>query len=234
MPLLVVCLVPAAPALLPWLTGTHVPEVEPVREAVRRVLADLAGLDRVVVVSAEEPGTLAGFGAVPASAPGAAAGERPGGGAVQTSWPRELADALLDGALDAEPVAAEPVDAANGTARPVRQHHRWSAVPDGLVPTLDGAGDRVGLLLLADGSRTRGPRAPGGEDPRGDAVDAELVAALRQGRPADVPDAAAVGATAGPAVALLAEAPGGGTELLHDDAPLGVCYLVARRRRDRS
>lgn len=222
MPLLVVCLVPAAPVLLPRLTGSRVPEVAPVRAAVRRATAALAGLDRVVVLSQDVPGTLAGFGAPVArgsadggtaapDAPAATDGPAP-------SWPRELADALLDGG---------PHEART----PERLHRSWGPTSAGLLPELDGSSGRVGLLLLADGSRTRGPRAPGGPDARGEAVDAELVLALRRGRPARAPDAAAVGATAVEAVSLLAAAPGGPTDLLHHDAPLGVCYLVAVRRR---
>lgn len=208
---MVVCLVPAAPALLPRLTGTRVPEVAPVRAAVAEALGALVDLDRVVVVSEDVPGTLAGLGA---PAPG---GDAPGPG--RGTWPGELADALLDASPGAPPSRA-------------REHRTWSDGTVDLAAELDAAPDRVGLLLLADGSRTRGPRAPGGEDPRGDVVDAELVAALRQGRVADVPDALEVGATAGAAVTLLAGAPGGPTRVLHHEAPLGVAYLVAVRRRD--
>lgn len=223
---MVVCLVPAAPVLLPRLTGSCVPEVGPVRAAVRQALTELTDLDRVVVVAAKSPGTLAGFGAATASA-GARAPARPGAGRPEPdrhqSWPGELADELLDEVL--------PQAEVGPATTTVRQHVAWEQVAADLVPELDRAPDRVGLLLLADGSRTRGPRAPGGQDPRGEVVDAELVLALQQGRAADVPDAAAVGATAAQAVRLLAGAPGGPTALLHQDAPLGVCYLVAVRRR---
>ena len=91
---------------------------------------------------------------------------------------------------------------------------------------------RTASLLLADGSLTRGARAPGGEDPRGAAVDAELAAALRERRAAHVPDADAVGAAAGPRSPCWpawprARPPAGPTQVLHDEAPLGVGYLVA-------
>ncbi len=212
---MVVCLVPAAPALLPRLTGTRVPEVAPVRSAVAEALGALVALDRVVVVSEDVPGTLAGVGAPGPLAP-ARGVDGPGPG--HRTWPRELADELLDASQGAG-------------APPVREHRTWAGVTADLTAELDAAPGRVGVLLLADGSRTRGPRAPGGEDLRGDAVDAELVAALEQGRTAEVPDAPLVGATAAAAVALLAAAPGGPTRVLHHGAPLGVAYLVAVRRR---
>lgn len=217
---MVVCLVPAAPVLLPRLTGWRVPEVAAVRASARQAVESLAGLDRVVVVTEDVPGTLAGFGSTTDGSPASTVGPTGGPGAPEVpadlSWPRELADALLYGTV---------------AETPVREHRSWGGPTEDLVQELDGAPERVGLLLLADGSRTRGPKAPGGQDPRGDTVDAELVLALQQGRPADAPDAAAVGATAVDAVSLLAAAPGGPTVLLHQEAPLGVCYLVAVRRR---
>jgi hypothetical protein len=212
-PVRVACLVPAAPALLPALTGGHVPEVAALRAAVARALEHLVGLDLVVVVAPRTSGTLAGFGAPGPIEPDPEAQAPP-------SWPHELATALLAGVPGAPPERLrwswDDVDGHVG--------HRlgdWDALP--------GA---VGLLLLADGSRTRGPRAPGGDDPRGAVVDSELVAALHERRAPDVPDAAAVGATAGPAVALLSLLgdTGARTEVLHSDAPLGVGYLVAVRR----
>lgn len=226
-PLTVVCLVPAAPALLPRLTGSHVPELAAVRAATQGALESLVGTERVVVVAEPLPGSLAGFGApgaraATAATPAPRAGAGTGG--LRGSWPHEVADALLD-AVEGAPTA--------------REHRTWADAGTALLAELRTSPLRTGLLLLADGSRTRGPRAPGGQDERGDRVDAELVAALREGRPADVPDAAAVGATAAPAVALLAAAAvpaavpaaWSSTELLHHEAPLGVCYLVAVRRR---
>ena len=218
MPLDVVCLVPAAPLLLPRLTGGDVPEVAAVRAAVAVATAALTGLDEVVVVAEHVPGTLAGFGAPVRDGGSAPADAAPASGVGRgrpASWPHELADALLDAA----------------GARGVRRHLGWDEAPADLPARLEASDRHVGLLLLADGSRTRGPRAPGGDDPRGEAVDVELAAALREGRPARTRDDVAVGATAAPAVALLAAAPGGPTTVLHDGAPLGVCYLVAVRRR---
>jgi hypothetical protein len=48
-------------------------------------------------------------------------------------------------------------------------------------PELSGLGDRVGLLVMADGSACRSPRAPGYLDPRAAAFDAALEQAVRGG-----------------------------------------------------
>lgn len=220
-PVTVASLVPAAPVLLPRLTGSRVPELEGLRSAVVTALAPLAGCELVVVVAPRVPGTLAGLGA-PGPSPVA---EPPSAlllGADEPSWPHEL--------------AAELLLTVTGYGGP---RLGWSWGPELLagpdederVRQLADLPGRVGLLLLADGSRTRGPRAPGGEDPRGEVVDAELEAALRQDRPAQAPDSEAVGATAAPATALLARLPGR-TRVLHAAAPLGVGYLVALRAAD--
>ncbi|MFC3690146.1 hypothetical protein [Aquipuribacter hungaricus] len=254
MPVVVACLLPAAPLLLPRLTGDRVPEVAGVREAASAALAALDGLSRLVVVAPSLPGTLAGFGAPPREGdrPAAAGPRRDGSGAAHPSdepdpppvgsWPHELAAELLDGA----------------GAPPRRTWASWDEVEDGVPatdPARSGSGTTaavaaavqdpaaVGLLLLADGSRTRGVRAPGGDDPRGEVVDGVLLAALREGRAPVLPgtgavgtgadDAGAVGATAGPAVALLAGTGPlgpGSAEVLYAGAPLGVGYLVAVRR----
>ncbi len=217
MPVDVACLVPSAPLLLPRLTGDRVAtETSAVREAVDAALGALAGLDRLVVVAPAVTGTLDGFG-------GRASARPPRDVPPEGSWPHQLAAELLAGLPGLPPVTA------------------WADAPGaGLdLEALSGSPLRTGLLLLADGSRTRGPRAPGGEDVRGDVVDAELEAALREQRTAEVPEAAAVGATAGPAVALLAalarrERSAGGTprtQVLLAAAPAGVGYLVAVHHR---
>ena len=215
-PVDVACLVPSAPLLLPRLTGDRVAaETATVRAAVATALRALAGPDRLVVVAPDVPGTLDGFGG--RAAPAAPRDVPPPG-----SWPWALAAELLAGVPGLAPVGAWEHEAR-----------------DVDLVALAASPLRTGLLLLGDGSRTRGPRAPGGDDPRGLRVDDELAAALRGQRAADVPDAAAVGATAGPAVDLLArlaqdEAARGGsarTEVLLAEAPAGVGYLVAIQRR---
>jgi hypothetical protein len=93
----------------------------------------------------------------------------------------------------------------------------------------------TGLLLLADGSTMRTPKAPGGFDPRAAGVDGAVAAALAAGDPdalARLDDglAAAVGASGRAAWQVLAAAVAGRDvrpRLVYDDAPYGVGYLVA-------
>ncbi|MFC5379816.1 hypothetical protein [Aquipuribacter nitratireducens] len=248
MPVTAACLVPAAPVLLPWLTGTAVPEVAPVRDAVHEALDVLDGCDRVVLVATQVPGTLAGFGSpLPPPVPSRARG----------SWPHELGHALLD---------SRPGHDAAPDWRPGREETSWDRVgPDPAASAAwcaaqDARPGTTGLLLLADGSRTRGPRAPGGDDPRGETVDRSLARAARAGRPVPARTRAVapeVGADACPAVDLLAHLAAlpalplapvvtgpGRARAAHDPvpttrprarvllaaAPLGVGYLVAAWR----
>ena len=99
--------------------------------------------------------------------------------------------------------------------------------------------DRVGLLVVAEGSASRGAQSPGGGSADAELLDASLAAALATGDPAAlglavaVDDAAAARLqfTAGPALLALSELaasrPPDHAELLLDQAPLGVGYLVA-------
>jgi hypothetical protein len=134
--------------------------------------------------------------------------------------------------------------AAAGWSGPVR----GLEVPPGLAPQRcaelgrrlaadDAAGSTAvtGLLLLADGSTMRTPKAPGGFDPRAAGVDGAAAAALAAGDPdalARLDDglAAAVGASGRAAWQVLAAAVAGRgvrPRLVYDDAPYGVGYLVA-------
>ena len=98
---------------------------------------------------------------------------------------------------------------------------------------------RVGVLVMADGSASRGSSSPGGGSEDAEALDDALAAAMGAGdaaalaRAADLPPAAAAELlfTSGPAFAAFAELTAGNapsrTEVLFDGAPLGVGYLVA-------
>jgi hypothetical protein len=98
---------------------------------------------------------------------------------------------------------------------------------------VDGA-DRTGLLVMADGTACRSPRAPGHLDPRAAGFDAAIENAVRGG------DLSSLGAldqhlarellvTARPVWQVLAAAmpSPGAARILYADAPLGVYYLVA-------
>jgi hypothetical protein len=97
----------------------------------------------------------------------------------------------------------------------------------------DGA-ERTGLLVMADGTACRSPRAPGHLDPRAAGFDAAIEDAVRGG------DLSSLGAldqnlarellvTARPVWQVLAAAmpSPGPARILYADAPLGVYYLVA-------
>ena len=95
--------------------------------------------------------------------------------------------------------------------------------------------DRVGLLVMADGSACRSLRAPGYLDPRAAPFDAAIAEAVRSGdlgslRTMDHALARELLAGARPAWHVLAGAmPGGApsTEILYEADPFGVFYLVA-------
>ncbi len=95
--------------------------------------------------------------------------------------------------------------------------------------------DRVGLLVMGDGSARRSTEAPGYFDPRAEPFDASVVEALRAGDPSGL-------LTLDPALATELQAAGraawqvlaGGSgevlfdaEVTYDAAPYGVGYVVA-------
>jgi hypothetical protein len=96
-------------------------------------------------------------------------------------------------------------------------------------------GDRVGLLVMADGSARRSLRAPGYLDPRAAAFDAALERAVRDGdlgplRAMDQALARELLAAGRPGWQVLAGAMPGRAptaEILYADDPFGVFYLVA-------
>lgn len=233
-------LVPSAPCLLPELTGGSVPDLAGVRDAVGQALSDLVAAqpDRVVVAARAEPGTLAGFGAGQLRRDGGAAALRRDG--VRWGWAHELGALLLS-----RRGWRADVDAADATG--------FTAGATACAGSLSESTSRTAVLVLADGSATRGPRAPGGEDPRGGQLDALLVQGLRTGRlamPSEA-EAAAVGCRGLPGITLFVSLQvagsaagtiaGGPTTATHPDAvpvdvryegaPTGVGYLVAVRSR---
>jgi len=95
--------------------------------------------------------------------------------------------------------------------------------------------DRVGLLVMADGSACRSLRAPGYLDPRAAAFDAVIADAVRSGdlaplRAMDSDLAGELLVTSRPGWQVLAGAMPGrapSTEVLYEADPFGVFYLVA-------
>ena len=97
------------------------------------------------------------------------------------------------------------------------------------------AAARTGLLVMADGSARRGPRAPGHFDERAAAFDAEVERAVRAGdlqalHAIDPALARELLANGRPAWQVLAGATGGTAlqaDVLYAGDPFGVMYLVA-------
>jgi len=115
------------------------------------------------------------------------------------------------------------------------KHDEPAAVCLRLGAGLHRLADRVGLLVMADGSARRSPRAPGYLDPRAAAFDAALERAVRGGdlgplRAMDQALARELLAAGRPGWQVLAGAMPGrvpATEILYADDPFGVFYLVA-------
>jgi hypothetical protein len=172
-------------------------------------------------------------------APGAAgaptpAPPRPPGGHPPLPLPLGLGSRLLDQAGYAGARALQAVGHDEPTAGCVALGRQIAA-----------SGDRVGLLIMADGSARRGLRAPGYLDQRAAAFDAAVESAVRHGdfdalldidpvlarellaagRPAWQVLAAAVPGPP-PAGAAARERPPA-AEILYADDPFGVAYLVA-------
>lgn len=217
MPLVAAAVVPSAPLLLPEVTGPDATDLAELRESVAAAVAGLVtggagrGPQRVVVAARAETGALAGMGA-PVAGPSGSGGAD---GAAAPGWAHELgrillADAGFTGAVEDLVVP----DAATAAA------------------SLHETDEATALLVLADGSATRGPRAPAGEDPRGDEVDTAIADALVTGRAPAVDPALAlalqVRGLPGFAAAVSAARRAGLTwVLLYTGAPAGVGYVVA-------
>ncbi|MGI5244595.1 class III extradiol dioxygenase subunit B-like domain-containing protein [Dactylosporangium sp. CA-139066] len=99
---------------------------------------------------------------------------------------------------------------------------------------LAGEAERVGLLVLGDGSACRTEKAPGYFDPRAEAFDAAVASALAKADaaglaaidPGEAAELLAAGRAPWQVLAGAAGRPMTG-ELLYDSAPYGVGYFVA-------
>ena len=199
--------------------------------AVRRLLA--AGPDQVVVVGAGpaaarwadgDSGSFAGYGValdVPLG-PGPALGP-----------PRMPLSVTVGGWLLARAGYAGPryaVTVPAGVSDP--ELAGWACSVDGGGGV---GGGRLGLLVMGDGSARRSLAGPGYLDPRAEGFDAAVVRALREGDPAGLraldpalgAQLLAVGVPAWRLAGQLGLSQTFHAELLYDDAPYGVGYLVA-------
>jgi hypothetical protein len=235
-----IAVVPAAPALIPAVAAGAAGDLAATRDAALEAVAALLATqpDLVVLLGAADPGsptaaygpgdsgTVEGFGVdlrVPLGAR-ICAGEPVAATAVtvaawllhQVGFAGDVQGFAL---ADVEPGPDGPID---------RVAERATAV----AAELRDLPGRVALLVAADGSACRTPKAPGSFDPRAEAFDTQLAEALAAGDPARLPAdpvlARELWCRAVPMWQLLrALNPAvGRARVLHADAPYGVGYVV--------
>jgi hypothetical protein len=228
-------LCPAPPLLAREVTGGDpvVPELrQACAEAVRRLVRcepDVIAVVGPAPVTARWPADR-GLG-LSVFAPRAASGDPPGGHPA-APLPLGLGTRLLDQAGYAGPRLLEAVGYDEPAAGCVALGEQIAA-----------SGGRVGLLIMADGSARRGPRAPGYLDERAAAFDAAVEDAVRDGDldalldidPVLARELLAAGRPAWQVLAGAVREQSAGTareqppaaEILYSDDPFGVAYLVA-------
>lgn len=219
---------PHPPLLLPELVGDTGTELTTLRDACAAVITSIAASGSPIMVlgagsegreyAGDAGGTFAPWGV-----------ERAVGGKGSPGLPLSLTVGawLLDRA--GVPLAGRTYRSLPPTPAPVRES-------DGVSPGSERA-DAFTLLVMADGSASRTPKAPAGFHDQAAAYDRDVAAALRSGDPV------ALEAAADPTVAGAVAAGGATTwrtaagwvadqgparaELLADEAPYGVGYFVA-------
>ena len=173
-----VAICPPAPLLARELTGLD-PVIPELRQACAAAAGRLvkAGPDVIAVVGpgrrtavwpADGRLNLAAFGPALGPAPGIRGGSVPGGPPLPL--PLGLGARLLDEAGYTGPRLLQSVHSGEPAAACLR-----------LGADLRTLSDRVGLLVMADGSACRTLRAPGYLDPRAAAFDAAIEEAVRSG-----------------------------------------------------
>lgn len=224
MALLSVTVCPPTPLLARELTGRD-PVVPDLREACATAVARLVSRTEVIVVVGTAEST----------------GRWPADGGLDPGLFAPVLSGAFSGALSGAAVplglGARLLDEAGyAGARVLQSVSRDEPGPAclRLGAGLGGLGDRVGLLVMADGTARRSLRAPGHLDPRAAGFDEMLERAVRDGDLAalrDIDEALAreLLALSRPAWQVLAgflpePVP---AEVLYRDDPFGVFYLVA-------
>jgi hypothetical protein len=225
---------PHPPVLVPEVASGAAPELAPLRIACGAVLARLiaARPDVVVLLGTAEKageygagarGTLAPYGVATAAWLGDH-GRDPRAGSATLPLSLTIAAWLLARTTWAGPVVAHAIPGTAGTAQCAA-----------LGASLADRSERVGIVVMADGSARRSMTAPGYLDPRAEGFDATVAAALRRGDPealsrldaALASDLMVAGRAAWQALAGAARGSTWRAELCYDEAPYGVGYLVA-------
>lgn len=185
-----VVVVPGAPALVAPLMGAAAPDLEPVRDAVRRAL-------RTALTTFAEPPTVVVAGPPDDPLrPGTDDQRRPGrwAGAVSTGdLGRDVVLEPLPGAAPGAPDPGVPTALLGArwllgeVARDQPAAARWADLTWAPVTASSPTtvpGDRPVLLVVAaDGAASHGPKAPRAEHPGATAYDEALTAALAAGDP---------------------------------------------------
>lgn len=226
---------PCPPLLVPEVAAGAAPELEPLRAACAEAVAELVAADPeliVVVGTGPEPEVWTEGGAGSFHRYGVELAVRLPSGGVEGP---ELAPSLTVGAWLLERA---------GVALPT---HACAVPADapadrmlGLGTGLAGLADRVGLLVMGDGSACRSLKAPGYLDERAQPYDEAVAAALGA---ADLAALAALDVTLSAellaegrapwqVLAGAAEGAGLGARLGYQDAPYGVGYFVASWRQE--
>jgi hypothetical protein len=218
-PLVAAAVCPHPPLLVPQVAAGAAAELDALRAACAAAVAPLAGANHIVVV-----GTATSAGRYRAPV---------GGSLLPWGLPMTIGDA--SGNL--------PLSLLIGRWL-VPDAHEYVAVATDAAPEVCAklgaeitADDRVGLLIMGDGSARRTEKAPGYLDERAapfdDAVARALATADRPALLALDPDLAAELLVAGRAAWQVLAGASGDTrhaELLYHDAPYGVGYFVASWR----
>lgn len=232
---------PCPPLLVPEVAAGAAPELDAARAACTDAIGVLAASrpDRLVVVGPAEQsgrgphpqgarGSFRGFGVDVDVRLGRAGGDAP-----------DAADAAADGLPTSLAVAAWLLDRTEWSAAPLEG--LGVGEPLGVERCIQvggdiaARGDRVALLVMGDASACRTLKAPGYLDERAAGFDAEIARALGE---ADVDalkgvdeelayELKAAGRAPWQVLAGAADGAGLSGELLYDDAPYGVGYLVA-------
>jgi hypothetical protein len=250
-PRVAAAILPHPPLLVPELAGGAAGELDSLRAACRQALSTvLDGADLILVVGGGPvwavprpfaPGSFRPYGVdVEVTLPAQVDLELPGLPApdLLDELPLSLAVAaqLLTG-VDVPPgrvfAATVPTSLGPGAA---------AAIGEALIaaastrPGGDPAGGRIGLVVMGDLSACRTERAPGAFRAEAAGFDASVAEALRTGKPErlldlDPAQAAELLVAGRVPLQVLAGACGGGPpmpgQILYDDAPYGVGYLVA-------
>lgn len=219
-----IALIPSAPVLVPELAGAAAAEVSDLRAAVVEAVGGLPprwvaiGVGETqAVVGPQAVGTFAGYGAdvnVRLSPQASGPATQLPLCALMAGWVRSLAAPQAVVEVRVYP-RDQDVAASLAAGRELRA-------------ALDAAVDPVGVLVVADGTNTLTPSAPGGHDPDSVAVQTALDDALAAGDAAALtrlPDAV-VGRAAYQVLAGLAEPAATGARERYRGAPYGVGYFA--------